>query len=60
MAVFLGQKEIETAIRDYFGEIMGPVAMMGGAVLGQAEDAPTNWQVVLIGKTVKLFISGHE
>jgi hypothetical protein len=39
MAVFPGQKEIETAIRDYFGEIMGPVAMMGGAVLGQAEDA---------------------
>ena len=34
MAVFPGQKEIETAIRDYFGEIMGPVAMMGGAVLG--------------------------
>lgn len=39
MAVFPGQREIETAIRDYFGEIMGPVAMMGGAVTGQAEDA---------------------
>ena len=39
MAVFPGQREIETAIRDYFGEIMGPVAMMGGAVGGQAEDA---------------------
>lgn len=39
LAVFPGQREIETAIRDYFGEIMGPVAMMGGAVTGQAEDA---------------------
>lgn len=39
MAVFPGQREIETAIRDYFGEIMGPVAMMGKAVMGQAEDA---------------------
>lgn len=39
LAVFPGQREIETAIRDYFGEIMGPVAMMGGAVTGPAEDA---------------------
>ena len=35
-AVFPGQREQLTAIRDYFGEIMGPVAMMGGAVTGNA------------------------
>ena len=35
-AVFPGQREQLTAIRDYFREIMGPVAMMGGAVTGNA------------------------
>ena len=39
LAKFPGQREKLTAVRDYFGEIMGPVAMMGGAVMGQAEDA---------------------
>lgn len=39
LASFPGQLPVLTAIRDYFGEIMGPVAMMGGAVKGQAEDA---------------------
>lgn len=29
----------QAAIRDYFGEIMQPVALMGGVVGGQAEDA---------------------
>ncbi len=39
LAQFPGQVERLEAIRDYFGEIMGPVAMMGGAVLGPAEQA---------------------
>jgi hypothetical protein len=29
----------QAAIRDYFGEIMQPVALMGGVIKGQAEDA---------------------
>lgn len=29
----------QAAIRDYFGEIMQPVALMGGVIGGQAEDA---------------------
>tara|TARA_B100000900_G_scaffold415058_1_gene443611 strand:- start:1396 stop:2769 length:1374 start_codon:yes stop_codon:yes gene_type:complete len=39
LAKFPGQIDRLEAIRDYFGEIMGPVAMMGGAVLGPAEQA---------------------
>jgi len=39
MAVFPGQIQSLPAIRDYFGEIMGPVAMMGGAVKGHADAA---------------------
>lgn len=31
--------EQQAAIRDYFGEIMQPVALMGGVIGGQAEDA---------------------
>jgi hypothetical protein len=31
--------EQQAAIRDYFGEIMQPVALMGGVIKGQAEDA---------------------
>lgn len=38
-AEFPGLWDKQEAIRDYFGEIMGPVAMMGGAVTGQADDA---------------------
>ena len=39
MAVFPGMAEQLATIRDYFGEIMGPVAMMGGIVGGQADQA---------------------
>jgi hypothetical protein len=37
--VFPGMNEQAPAIRDYFGEIMQPVAMMGGVIGGQAEAA---------------------
>jgi hypothetical protein len=37
--VFPQMYEQQAAIRDYFGEIMQPVALMGGVVKGQAEDA---------------------
>ena len=37
--VFEGQIKNLPALRDYFGEIMGPVALMSGMVGGQAEDA---------------------
>ena len=37
--VFEGQIANLPALRDYFGEIMGPVALMSGMVGGQAEDA---------------------
>lgn len=37
--VFEGQIKNLPALRDYFGEIMGPVALMAGMVGGQAEDA---------------------
>jgi hypothetical protein len=37
--VFHGLHEQIPAIRDYFGEIMQPIALMGGVVGGQAEDA---------------------
>jgi len=37
--VFPGMAEYEEPIRDYFGEIFGPLAMMGGQVKGQANDA---------------------
>jgi len=40
--VFEGQIKNLPAIRDYFGEIMGPVALMAGMVGGQAEDARQN------------------
>lgn len=36
---FEGMYEQQAAIRDYFGEIMQPVALMGGVIKGQAEDA---------------------
>jgi|TARA_R110000823_G_scaffold222818_2_gene351113 hypothetical protein len=36
---FPGMYDQQAAIRDYFGEIMQPVALMGGVVGGQAEDA---------------------
>jgi hypothetical protein len=36
---FEGQIQNLPALRDYFGEIMGPVALMSGMVGGQAEDA---------------------
>lgn len=36
---FPGMYEQNAAIRDYFGEIMQPIALMGGNVGGQAEDA---------------------
>jgi len=39
MPEFPGQIEKLESIRDYFGEIMGPVAMMGGLVQGDAEQA---------------------
>jgi len=39
LAEFPGQWDKQEAIRDYFGEIMGPIAMIGGAVKGQADDA---------------------
>ena len=37
--VFEGMYEQQAALRDYFGEIMQPVALMGGVIKGQAEDA---------------------
>ena len=37
--VFPGLSEQLPAIRDYFGEIMQPVGLMGGVILGQAEEA---------------------
>lgn len=37
--VFPEMYDQQAAIRDYFGEIMQPVALMGGVVGGQAEDA---------------------
>jgi len=37
--VFPEMYEQQAAIRDYFGEIMQPVALMGGVIRGQAEDA---------------------
>jgi hypothetical protein len=37
--VFPGMAPQMEAIRDYFGEIMQPVALMGGVIGGQAEDA---------------------
>ena len=37
--VFPEMYEQQAAIRDYFGEIMQPVALMGGVIGGQAEDA---------------------
>jgi|TARA_Y100000022_G_scaffold157914_1_gene140520 hypothetical protein len=39
LAEFPGQIDKLESIRDYFGEIMGPVAMMGGLVQGDAEQA---------------------
>ena len=39
LAVFPGMIEQETGIRDYFGEIMGPVALMSGQISGMADDA---------------------
>jgi len=36
---FSGLYEQMPAIRDYFGEIMQPVALMGGVITGQAEEA---------------------
>lgn len=36
---FAGMWSQQEAIRDYFGEIMQPVALMGGVIVGQAEDA---------------------
>jgi len=37
--VFPEMYEQQAAVRDYFGEIMQPVALMGGVIGGQAEDA---------------------
>ena len=37
--VFPEMFEQQAAIRDYFGEIMQPVALMGGVIRGQADDA---------------------
>jgi hypothetical protein len=37
--VFPEMYEQQAALRDYFGEIMQPVALMGGVIKGQAEDA---------------------
>jgi hypothetical protein len=37
--VFPEMYEQQAAIRDYFGEVMQPVALMGGVIKGQAEDA---------------------
>jgi hypothetical protein len=37
--VFEGDIQHLPALRDYFGEIMGPCALMAGMVKGQAEDA---------------------
>lgn len=36
---FPGMYSQQEAIRDYFGEIMQPLALMGGVIGGQAEDA---------------------
>jgi len=37
--VFPEMYDQQAAIRDYFGEVMQPVALMGGVIKGQAEDA---------------------
>lgn len=37
--VFPEMYDQQAAIRDYFGEIMQPIALMGGVIGGQAEDA---------------------
>jgi hypothetical protein len=37
--IFPGMAQQMEAIRDYFGEIMQPIALAGGVILGQAEDA---------------------
>jgi hypothetical protein len=37
--VFKGMADQMEALRDYFGEIMQPLALEGGIILGQAEDA---------------------
>jgi hypothetical protein len=37
--VFPAMYEQQAALRDYFGEVMQPVALMGGVIKGQAEDA---------------------
>ena len=37
--IFPEMWEQQAAVRDYFGEIMQPVALMGGVIKGQAEDA---------------------
>jgi hypothetical protein len=37
--VFKGMANHMEALRDYFGEIMQPVALEGGVILGQAEEA---------------------
>jgi hypothetical protein len=37
--VFPGMAEQMEAVRDYFGEIMQPLALAGGVILGQAEQA---------------------
>ena len=37
--VFPQMYDQQAAIRDYFGEVMQPVALMGGVIKGQAEDA---------------------
>ena len=39
LPVFEDQLVNNAAIRDYFGEIMGPVALMGDLIHGQADDA---------------------
>mgnify|MGYP003650386613 CR=1 FL=1 len=37
--VFPEMYEQQAAVRDYFGEIMQPIALMGGVIGGQADDA---------------------
>jgi len=37
--VFEGMYDQQATLRDYFGEIMQPIALMGGVIKGQAEDA---------------------
>ena len=39
VTVFPGMADQMEAIRDYFGEIMQPLGMMGGVIKGQAEEA---------------------